>query len=317
MRLLAVDITEASGGDYDTAFGQARDAGMDVVGLFLQWDVLEPTAGALDDTLLKIMNGYYPSTGVQLDLTIAVINANVKTVPPDLQASAFDDPAVIQRFRDLLDFVLDEIPDVRLHALNIGSEMDILFGDDAAQWAAFKTFYDAAVDHLKARDPSLVITVEPTYEGLMGSTSTLMRALNEKSDAIALSYYPRLANGDVAPPEDVGDDFDALVAAYPDLPIFFLQFGYPSSPLLNSSEAKQAEFVRASFRAWDRHADRIELIDFTWLHDLDPDEVQDVMEFYGFIDARFGAFLGTLGLRRFDGTEKPAFAALREEAARR
>lgn len=59
------------------------------------------------------------------------------------------------------------------------------------------------------------------------------------------------------------------------------------------------------------------MIDFTWLHDIPLDGVQWCTEFYGVSDYRFQQFLGTLGLRTYDGKDKKALTALREEAKNR
>ena len=317
-RMIGFDVRAAQDGDYDAAMDLAQTAGMEVVGIFLQWDMLETSPGVYDPTLLTIIDSYYPARGVSLDLTLAVINANVKVLPTDLMGRSFDDPVMIDRFRLLLDFVLDRITNVNLHALNIGSEMDVYFGTDTIAWNQFKTFYDAAITHVKARDASIVITVEPTFEGLMGAARDQVIALNENSDAIGVSYYPFVASGDVADPTVVQTDFDAITSAYTSRSIFFFQYGYPTGSLLNSSEARQAEFINETFKAWDRHASRIGLIDFTWLHDTDPAEVAAVAVFYGLEgDAKFADFIGTLGLRTWAGLDKPAFVALQTEAAAR
>jgi hypothetical protein len=313
-RLIAVDTNLCQGGNYDDAIQLAKEAGAEVVGLFLQWNVLEPSPGVYDNQWLYIANIYYPPRNISLDLTIAPINTTVKTVPSDLAGKEFDDPEVIQRFNQLIDFVLSEIPDVNLHSLSIGSEMDIFFGTDNASWTRFNTFYDSAVTHIKSIKPEITITVETTFKGLMGAAKYQIKLLNENSDAIAVSYYPMLDNGDVADPSVVMQDFDSITTEYSSRPIFFYQFGYPSSAVLNSSEKKQADFIRKTFEAWDKHASRIELIDFTWLHDLNPADVQTIMEFYGYVDTRFGEFLGTLGLRTWAGEDKQAFKALKSEA---
>jgi hypothetical protein len=86
---------------------------------------------------------------------------------------------------------------------------------------------------------------------------------------------------------------------------------------LGSSEARQAEFIAEIFAAWDRHADRIPMIDFTWLHDASPESVQDFEDFYGLSSDTFHEFLATLGLRTYDGRDKLAFLRLMEEAAAR
>ncbi len=121
----------------------------------------------------------------------------------------------------------------------------------------------------------------------------------------------------VRDPSNVGADFDAVTALYRGKQLFFYQLGYPSSPVLGSSEEKQAQFIREVFKAWDAHASQIQMIDFTWLHDVPPESVKEFVEFYGLSDRNFQEFLATLGLRTYDGKDKKAFIVLQEEARAR
>jgi hypothetical protein len=271
-RLIGMDVSPAADDDYDAAIAIAKGLGVDVVSVFLQWDVLEPAPGVYDDTLLSIIDVYYPAADVAVALTLAPINTTQRALPPDLMALAWDDPQMIARFEALIDFVLAELPNVELHALNIGSEMDVMFETDPTQWSAFETLYEAAVARVKARRPTLRMTVEPTYNGMMGPARAAIQSLNASSDAIGVSYYPRTT--------DVAAAFDALAADYPSRPIVFHQYGFPSSEDAWGSLAAQVEFIEKTFAAWDRHAAQVELIEFTWLHDMNPANVQCVVEYY-------------------------------------
>lgn len=132
-----------------------------------------------------------------------------------------------------------------------------------------------------------------------------------------LTYYPLNNDFTVKNPEVVHEDFAKLVVLFPDKPIYVLEAGYPSSTLLGSSEAKQADFVREIFIAWDTQAEHIKLLDFLWLHDISPASVEELGDYYGFHDEKFLAFLATLGLRTFDGEDKEAFKVLRLETKKR
>ena len=105
-----------------------------------------------------------------------------------------------------------------------------------------------------------------------------------------------------------------IESLYPNQPIYFYQFGYPSSDYVKSSEARQSQFIQEAFQAWDMHADHILMLDFTWLHDKSPEEVKGFEQYYGFSNRSFAEFLGSLGLRTYEGTDKPAFQTLIREA---
>jgi hypothetical protein len=93
------------------------------------------------------------------------------------------------------------------------------------------------------------------------------------------------------------------------------ELGAGTSPVLDTSPGRQADWIDAVFGAWDVQIDRIGLIAFTWLHGLTPEAVQAVVE-----DPAFGAgvppadsfveLVRTLGLRTDAGDAKPAFHRL-------
>ena len=76
-------------------------------------------------------------------------------------------------------------------------------------------------------------------------------------------------------------------------------------------------FVKETFRFWDKYHDRIHLINFEWMHDKSRDEVNAFGNYYGSTDKKFLAYLGSLGLRTYDGKDKAGFLALKAEAIAR
>jgi len=316
-RQLGFDLNEASDGDFDRAFQLARDAGMERVAFSPSWSMIETGPEEYDSAWLDIAAAYYPAREVTIDLTIMVINANRKEFPADLMERTFDDPLVIDRFERLLEFVFAHLPVSTLGSLNIGSELDISFGVDRESWGEFTTFYAAIVDYVHARQPGLRIATEQTFKGITGPARDLVAALNTHSDLIGVSYYPLDEEGNVQDPAVVHQDMEALVSLYPGQTIYFYQFGYPSSTFLNSSGEKQSRFMVEAFQAWDAHADQVKLIDFTWLHDMPPADVQAIGEYYGIADRKFTEYIASLGLRTYEGEDKMAFRTLVAEAAAR
>jgi len=316
-RQLAIDVTEMRDGNYDDAFKIAKDVGIDRIGLFLSWNVLEPSPQKFDGTLLDIAAVYYPPQHVKVDLTLAVVNTNHLDTPSDLHERSFSDPIVIERFKKLINFVFTKLKPEQLASLNIGSEYDKFFGTDQKKWKEFGTFYKSVRDYLKSKWPSVILATETTYEGITGPSREAIKEINKMSDRIGISYYGVQSNADVIDPKKVNDAFDAVCSIYPEKKIYFFQFGYPSSNVLKSSTLKQKEFVEESFLAWDKYADHVELIDYTWLHDHSPESVDKILKIYNFFDPKFREFIATLGLRTYNGQDKPAFVALKKEAKAR
>lgn len=316
-RQLAIDVTEMRDGKYADAFKIAKDVGIDRIGLFLSWNVLEPSPQKFDGKWLEIAELFYPAENVKLDLTLAVVNTNHPDTPSDLENRSFSDPVVIDRFKKLLDFVFTKVKPDHLSSLNIGSEYDKFFGTDRNKWKEFAAFYKSARDYSKSKWPSVVVATETTYEGITGPNRDAIKEINKISDTIGISYYGTQSNTDVIDPKKVHDVFDTVCSIYAGRKIDFFQFGYPSSNALRSSTLKQREFVEESFLAWDRHADQVELIDYTWLHDYSPESVDKTLKIYNFFDPKFREFIATLGLRTYNGQDKPAFVALKKQAKAR
>jgi hypothetical protein len=316
-RILAIDLNEAQGMDYQSAFELALDVGVQNVNLTFDWRDLEATPGQIASDFFPIINLFYPAYDMPVSLFIRPISTNNKVVPSDLMEVAFDDPQMIERFKAVIDYAFAQTPDTRLTHLIIGSEIDAYLGTDATLWGQYTLFFREIRDYIKTSHPEIWVTTEGLFDGMMGDAQPFFDAIHEYADGIGVSYYPLDADFGARPPEGVHDDFAALVEAYGDKPIHFFQLGYPSSKLLNSSEELQAQFIREVFAAWDSYAEQIVFIEFTWLHDISSEAVAFNEDYYGFKNEAFAAFLGTLGLRSSSGVDKLAFIALREEAESR
>ena len=165
--------------------------------------------------------------------------------------------------------------------------------------------------------PNLLVGGKGMFDGMTGPAAPYFQSLNRHSDVVQVTYYPLNGDFTVRAPDTVYADFQAIAALYPDKPIYFLELGYLSGKANRSSEAQQAEFVRQTFRAWDDHADQIRLITFVWLNDIPSGAVDELTGYYGLSNKAFASYLGTLGLRAADGTEKAALSVLRAEAKAR
>lgn len=135
--------------------------------------------------------------------------------------------------------------------------------------------------------------------------------LNSRSDIFILTYYPLgtrfIPRGPDAPMADV-PKMAELASRWP---VVLQEVGYPSSPVLSSSELRQAQFVSGVFRAWNASAARIPFLNYFLLHDLPPQLCEELAQYYGLPhDRNFKAFLCSLGLRYADGKPKSAWSAL-------
>ncbi len=318
-RILSIDVTEADDSDFDTALNQAKAAGADTISLTVFWDDIEisPETYEPDPNWLEIANLYYPSKDMQVTLTLPVIDTTTTRLPQDLAGKPFDDPAVIARFNKLLDYIAIQTGDMTLVSLSIGNEVDIFLGTDGEKWGEFERFFAETAVHARTLWPNLPIGSKTTFDGIAGDPAPFIQSLNQHSDVVLITYYPLNSRFAVRPPSVVHDDLQTMADSFPNQPIYLLEVGYPSGTGNNSSQVKQTEFIHELFLAWDNHAEQIQLIDYTWLTDISPDSVKELTGYYGLSDDGFASYLGTLGLRLFDGQEKAAYRQFLLEAKAR
>jgi hypothetical protein len=315
-RVLSIDVNAARGGDYTAAFELALGAGLSEIGLTFPWTSIEVAPEVYRNDDLATANGFYPAYAVPVRLMISPIQTNMKVVPSDLAGKPFDDPELIARFNAMLDWVATQIPDLTVAGIILGNEYDVYLGQDPAAWAAYTAFYTATAAHARSLWPGARISAEATLPGAIGPMLAYNQALNQHSDVLSVSYYPLNADFTVQAPQVVQGAFDQICTSYA-LPIDFEEIGYPSGNRNKSSPAQQAEFVHEVFLAWDRHADQVRMVDFTWMHDLPAGVARLIARIYGVRNPRFTEYIATLGLRNFDGTDKPAWAQLEADAAAR
>ncbi|MBA3708722.1 MAG: hypothetical protein H0W83_07890 [Planctomycetes bacterium] len=321
-RILSIDVSNNETNDYNANIALAQGCGVQDVGLSFDWQDLETTPGNYNGAVAPyfsagVIDAFYPAKGLQVTLTLRPLHNNRKVVPADLQSTALNDPAVIQRFKNLLDFVFANISHVQLTSLVIGSEFDVNLGTDATKWSQYRAFYQAVGAYARTRRPGLKIAAEATWDGLTGFAQANLITLNQDSDYIGASYYGIGVNFTAKSMSEVTADIASMAALYVK-PICLYQFGYPSSTVLGGSQALQRDFIIAAFASWDAHPNILQM-DFTWLHDMSAQAVSDSMAYFGGASPRFGEFLGSLGYRTWTGSgvDKLAFPELRHQARAR
>jgi hypothetical protein len=318
-RILGLHVSEAADKDFGRAFAQARKTGFQALGLSVHWDDLEPQPGEYKDTWLAIANAFYAPNKIQVSLVIGTLDTARNRMPKDLQDKSFDDPVVVKRFRKLLDWVFTQIPDLQLTSVGIGNEVDGVLGTDKDKWAAYTRFFEAARTHIRKSHRKVPVGSVVMYGGHSGEAKAYARRLNKHADVVLVTYYPLDEKFQVRDPKHVHEVCDTLVKTYPNKPIHLAEIGCPSGTRVGSSEAKQAEFVREMFKAWDTHAKSIPLMSYCWLTDTSKASLEIYAKYYGSADPRFLDYLATLGLRTHEGhgVDKPAFVAFQEEARAR
>jgi len=310
-----------------------RDAGARTTNVTFAWDDVERPydAGApvsddggtdastptqIFNPLVHVTNLVLPDERMGATLTIDALDVGGSRAPAELAALPFDDVELATRYGRVTDYVLDQLPDTEITALFLGSAVDLPLGTDAAKHAAFASFVTRAVAHVHALQPKVKVGFVVSAAGAIAAKELLGPAW-AASDVVGITYLPVDAAAQARPTSEVASDLERLLAALPvGKPIVIREAGYPTAPQCGSDPAAQAAFIRATFGAWDRHADRIPVVTFRELDDIGAIEAATLGRRRGRTDAPFLAFLQSLGLRGLV-TSKQGLATLNEEARAR
>lgn len=289
----------------ERAMDLAYDNHCRVVQMGWTWSSLETAPGQFDLTDLSSALAAMSQRGFKVMLNIQVINTNVKETPSDLKGLPFSAPAMITRFQTLLN-QLAPLLDERVVSLSVGNEVDVYLASHPEEWSTYRTFYESAVEHLHTLRPGLPVGVCCTYDGTVANRQAVI-ALNSKSDIWITTYYPFSNGFTVRNPTAPLTDFPDMIAMASGRPVQLQEVGYPSSRANGSSPARQAEFVRYMFAAWNNAGDAIPQLSYFGLHDFTARQVRGFLAYYELSNRTFRTFLSTLGLREATGRAKPAW----------
>jgi len=276
----------------------------------LSWKDLEPKAGVYDVKNRLGGMAYSFTKGMSGYFGISLINTLKRDMPDDLIDMEWSDPALLPRFEKLLDQVASQLPPQHVPYFVIGNEVDVYFEKHPDEVQAYLGFYRAARAMVKQRFPNTKVGITVTYEGLKKGRESLVATMVSESDAAFFTFYPFL-DLKVLPPATIPPMLDEVIAAAQGKDILLQEIGYPSSPLIGSSPALQAEFFTVILPAIKARP-QIKVASVFLMHDLEPKLCDMLTGYYGADQwgdktAPFKAFLCTLGVRGFEGTPKPAW----------
>lgn len=282
-RVLAMDVGPGPGETRAQAVARAKAAGVTTVVLNYDWAELEPAPFQYQAAKLVEDNAFLSAapTAMSVVLNLRPIAGACRVVPPDLQSVAWNDPVMTTRFGYLLGWIRGHLPNVTVQVMSLGTEVDSHL--QPADYAAYKVFFEAGRASAKAQwGAHLPVGVATTWGALTtpGAEQRAILDLNEHADHVLTTYYG--IGGDLRVKDPyagpVADIYAALWAVESDArtrgrPLDILEAGYPTSPALGSSDAKQQTFIATMFGIWDAYSPagsgpRIPTIVFNWEMDL-------------------------------------------------
>jgi hypothetical protein len=289
-------------------------------GLFqgASWADLEPSQGRYTlDSLTSIID---TTPQQHILVNIGVIDTTNKTTPAFLQGTSFDSPVVRADFRGLIDQLKPHLTS-KVKYVALGNEVDVYLSQHPDQWSAYATFFEDAAAYIHTVAPNVLVGVTATYDGLIGPNASLMATLNAASDVWIATYYP--IDGYFVPrgPGAALTELPRLANLTGGKPLVIQEVGYPSASALGSSEQDQAQFIANVFQVWRTlGGNQVPFVNFVSLHDTTPSVCAQYALYYGVGPLggdvnNFKAYFCSLGIRRSDGTPKPAWNTFLRQAA--
>lgn len=285
------------------------------------WKALEPVAGKHDAKSLADLDAAIVNAerhGMVQYIGIQLINTTVLEVPAGLERLPFDDVTMQIRFKALLDRVVTPNRG-RIRYLSIGNEVDAYLRTHPADWPRYKAFFARMAAYARSLDPALQVGVTGTADGALSQSTAELRDLDAAADVVILTYYPlgfsTQGKVTVRDPAVVAGDFAAMLAFAAAKPLVLQEVGYPAAASTGSSPARQARFFSNVFAAWRENSGRMPFVNLFLLHDFTSRMCTDFARYYGASgSANFSDFLCTLGLREANGTPRPAWQTVVDEA---
>lgn len=230
-------------------------------------------------------------------------------LPSSLTGKRFDDPDVRRAFVSYAEYVaLNYKPEY----MALGVEMNLYYEHNKDDFAQFETLYEEAYEAVKKQSPDTQVSLTFQYEDLYGILPRddphfedwqLVTRFEDKSDFTAISTYPGFV---FASAGAIPENYYSQLRAYTEDPIVIAEMGWSSAPAQQGAsggtESEQAAFLDRMIG----EAEDLGMPLVVWYAIWDPAYTRDTA---------FGAFQ-SIGLRREDDTEKPAWSVWRDEVAR-
>jgi hypothetical protein len=282
-------------------FEQSLAAGVSMIFLSPKWEEIEPRKGRLDTSEYDFWFDQASQRGLPIILNLRVIDTHRRSMPKDLTRKSFDDRESIARLERLVDQLAPRLRGTVSYIM-IGNEIDAYFASRPGEVDAYVRLWKAGAERFKQHLEGVPVSATVTFQGLDILRSTL-RALDDHTNFLALTYYPLNADFTMRPPEVVRTDFEAIARADRGRPVVMQEIGYSSSPICKSSEEQQSRFFDNVFAELSRRSQFI-AANFFLMSDMSDQMVAGFGGYYGLANQKtFMAYLQYLGM--FDQNNRP------------
>jgi hypothetical protein len=250
-----------------------------------------------------------------LDIFVAIDPTDASTgrsqladLPPELDGAGFADEDVRRAFVGYAQYVTENY---HPKYLALGVEINSYQHQHPKDFEQFVTLYHETYEAVKELAPETLVFPTFQLEELQGLLPVddpyptqwhLISRFEPRLDLLAVSSYPGLAYSQA---EEIPDVYFVKLASYTDRPIAITGMGYSSGSGTNGTDSEAEEEQKAFLRRALDSAQQLGMPLVVWFVGQDPT----------FTGGSLFDRLQSIGLRRQDGTAKPAWLAW-EAAAR-
>jgi hypothetical protein len=304
---------ERTASGYEQAFRSAGEHGeLILIQRGPPWESFLP-GHTLDNTVVEstradtlLAEQYALDFFVAIDPTDPTDRGRLFNPPPELEGLTFADQEVRDAY---LAYVRYMAENYRPRYMALAVEVNVINDQDPANYLALVDTYAEAYEMVKDVVPEAEVFVTIQYEAMQallpGNPETNWDVLDdfEPLDLVGLSTYPSFAFGSAA---EVPADYYDQILLHTNQPVAIAEMGFSSEPvgenLSSGTDEDQLRYLEKALL----DAQRLGFVFAVWYLSADP--TFD-------LPAPFNS-LSRIGLVRSDGSEKPAWEAWIEFAAR-
>lgn len=299
---------------YDEALGVAREAQVQLAHVYVQWGLVEKARNEYDWRIPDYVLGKFETYGFEAVVVIPIIfTTKLDVMPSDITFTGFQDPEIVSRFVTFTELLLKRYGST-VKYLIIGNEVDLYLSMHPEYVTDFRALVEAV-----ARTCDLPVGTEIAIHSVIESRTEDIARDIIAGDMIFYTLYPTGENFSFSRRvEETAAYFNAMFSLAGNRKIAVVETSWSSSSSLESSEETQVQYIKELFQILTQNRDRIEFLMWITLYDSIPQTCEESARFFveGVDDekltdtvtmGRFAEFICHLGLRRADGTPKPAW----------
>jgi hypothetical protein len=267
------------------------------------WEMMQGPEEPMTRVLIEAAD-FAKTISMPASLTLGLIDANGRTIPPDLKRMRWSSQQMLIQV-DLWLRNISRVTGENVKWISFGRDTDMYFKNNDAELEEFLDFYKKAATSARRVFPNAKIGLTITHEGLTGERKAIAERLLAVSDAAFISYYPVTAKYTPKDNETISADIAALGDGSLIKPVILKEFGFPSAFETKETPDAQAKFFETHLPEL-KNSPAIDLVTISDLHDRALPTCRQDQNKRRIKERDYVSFCSTLGLRESGGRKKAA-----------